>query len=294
MRAWHAVIAGGFLVAYLTGDSDDYYMMHQVAGYTVLIAVAARLLIGVFARKVPWRLPRPSLAGARRWLADGRGRNPLFAWLAVALLVTVGAAAGTGMAAHWLPSVEDLHEAMSDAALWTIGAHVAFILVMMGGLRRFVTQRLRPAAASASAGALMMAAALAATPVLMAPSAALAGDAADRQAILDGLAAEAQAADPAFAGFSAAAGETLFRTAWAGGDSRTPSCTACHTEDPRAMGRNAKTGRPIEPVAVSVKPDRFTDPDEVAKQFRRDCEAVLGRHCTAREKGDYITFMMGQ
>jgi len=129
---------------------------------------------------------------------------------------------------------------------------------------------------------------------ILAPISAHADAAAERRAILDALAEEARAADPAFSGFSAAAGETLFRTAWAGGDERTPSCTACHTEDPTAMGRNAKTGRPIEPVAVSVNPDRFTDPDEVAKQFRRDCKAVLGRACTAQEKGDYITFMAEQ
>jgi len=142
--------------------------------------------------------------------------------------------------------------------------------------------------------ALSLAAGLGLAAMLTAPVPALADATADRHAILDALAEEARAANADFAGFSAAAGETLFRTAWAGGDDRTPSCTACHTEDPRAMGRNAKTGRPIEPVAVSVKPDRFTDPDEVAKQFRRDCKAVLGRACTAQEKGDYITFMAEQ
>ncbi|MQX35737.1 DUF1924 domain-containing protein [Roseospira navarrensis] len=291
MRAWHAVIAGGFLVAWLTGDNDDFYMMHQVAGYTVLVAVAARLLVGLFATKMPWRLPRPSLAGTRRWLAERRGRNPLFGWLAVALFATVGASAGSGMAAHWLPSVEDLHGGLTDAALWVIGAHVAFVVYMFAGLRRMLTQRLRPATVSAG---MLFAAAVAAPLALTAPTPALAGDAEDRQAILDTLAEEARAADPAFNGFDAAAGETLFRTRWAGGDERTPSCTACHTEDPRATGRNAKTGRPIEPVAVSVNPDRFTDPDEVAKQFHRDCDEVLGRECTAQEKGDYITFMMGQ
>jgi len=97
----------------------------------------------------------------------------------------------------------------------------------------------------------------------------------------------------AFVGFSAERGEKLFRAPWAGGDSRTPSCTACHTENPRAPGRNAKTGRPIDPVAVSVTPKRFTDRDEVEKQFGRDCKSVLGRACTAREKGDYIAFMTG-
>ncbi|WP_404384320.1 DUF1924 domain-containing protein [Caenispirillum salinarum] len=129
---------------------------------------------------------------------------------------------------------------------------------------------------------------------ILAGGPALAGDAADRAAILAGYAERAAADDPAFTGFSAARGEELFRTRWAGGDARTPSCTACHTNDPRAQGRNAKTGRPIEPVAVSVEPDRFTDIDEVEKQFRRDCDAVLGRPCTPREKGDYIAFMQEQ
>ena len=140
--------------------------------------------------------------------------------------------------------------------------------------------------------AIVLAAALA--PAALFSASAQAGDAADRQAILDALADEARAADPAFSGFSAAVGETVFRTVWAGGGDKTPACTACHTEDPTAMGRNAKTGRPIEPVAVSVKPDRFTDPDEVSKQFRRDCKKVMGRECTAKEKGDYITFMAQQ
>lgn len=115
-----------------------------------------------------------------------------------------------------------------------------------------------------------------------------------REALLAGYAAQAKADDPAFSGFAADRGETLFRTRWAGGDERTPACTACHTDTPRQAGRNAKTGRPVEAVAVSVTPDRFTDAERVEKQFRRDCDSVLGRACTAREKGDYITFMKGQ
>lgn len=135
---------------------------------------------------------------------------------------------------------------------------------------------------------LMLAAAVAALPLV-----ALAADA-RRGAILADYAAKARAADPGATAFSAPRGETLFRTKGTGGDSRTTSCTACHTADPRARGQNAKTGRPIEPVAVSVNPKRFTDPATVEKQFTRDCRSVLGRDCTPLEKGDYITFMAGQ
>lgn len=128
---------------------------------------------------------------------------------------------------------------------------------------------------------------------LMVPLSAQAADGA-RQEILDGLAAQARQENPAFGGFSAPRGEALFRTRWGGGDERTPSCTACHTENPTQAGRNAKTGRAIDPVAVSVNSKRFTDLEKVEKQFTRDCKSVLGRPCTAQEKGDYITFMAGQ
>lgn len=129
--------------------------------------------------------------------------------------------------------------------------------------------------------------------VAVLPVAALAGDA-RRDAILADYAAKAGAADKGFAAFSAQRGETLFRTKWIGGDPRTTSCTACHTANPRQPGQNAKTGRAIDPVAVSANPKRFTDPTTVEKQFTRDCRSELGRDCTPLEKGDYITFMAGQ
>lgn len=136
---------------------------------------------------------------------------------------------------------------------------------------------------------LAMAAAL-----IILPLAALAAGNTERAAILADYAAKARAADPGFTGFSAQRGEALFRGSFAGGDARTPSCLSCHTADPRQPGRNAKTGRPIDPVAVSVDPRRYTDAAQVDKHFARDCKSVLGRDCTPLERGDYITFMMGQ
>jgi hypothetical protein len=134
---------------------------------------------------------------------------------------------------------------------------------------------------------LLLAAALAAL-----PAAAMAADP-RHEAILAGYAAEARGSIPGFSGFSAQRGESLFRTAWAGGDARTPSCTSCHTADPKSPGRNAKTGRPIDPIAASANPQRFTDGAKVEKHFARDCKSVLGRACTVLEKGDYATFMVG-
>lgn len=126
------------------------------------------------------------------------------------------------------------------------------------------------------------------------PLAALAAGAADRDAILAGYARQAKAADPGFTAFSAQRGEMLYRGQWSGGDARTPSCASCHTADPRQTGRNAKTGRPIEPAAVSTNPQRYTDAAQVDKHFTRDCKSVIGRDCTPLERGDYITFLQGQ
>lgn len=262
LTLWHAWLAGGYLVAYATAD-EDTYAMHLFAGYAVLAAIVVRLAVGVLAPEgSPLRLPRPTLA----W--PSRGRNPLFAWIAAALLVVIGISGITGALADGAAWMEDPHEEISELSLMLIFGHVAFVAFMYGGKR-------------------LLKRAFAAIVLLAVPLQAMAGP-------RDDVLAQYAAQVPEFSGFSAQRGEVLFRTQWAGGDARTPACTACHTGNPKGPGQNAKTGRPIEPVAVSVNPKRFTDPAEVEKQFGRDCKNVLGRACTAQEKGDYITFMAGQ
>jgi cytochrome c peroxidase len=114
-----------------------------------------------------------------------------------------------------------------------------------------------------------------------------------RDAILDAYARQAMNDPAGFEGFSAARGERLYLGPHAGSNPQTPACAACHGPDPRTPGRHVKTGRPIEPMAVSVNPRRFTDAADVEKRFARDCPNVLGRPCTAEEKGDFITFLAG-
>ncbi len=109
-----------------------------------------------------------------------------------------------------------------------------------------------------------------------------------RDAIMADLAAEA-----GVAGFSAEAGRTLFLSQNTGGKPATPSCSTCHTTNPLDPGRT-RVGKVIEPMAVSVNPERFTDPEKVAKWFRRNCTSVLGRECTAEEKGNFLTYMISQ
>jgi hypothetical protein len=99
-------------------------------------------------------------------------------------------------------------------------------------------------------------------------------------------AARRESAD--FAGFSAQRGEAFFKS----GHGRDWSCASCHTTNPLAAGRHAKTNKDIAPLAPEANAERFTRPDKVEKWFRRNCNDVLGRPCTAAEKGDVLVYLM--
>src|SRR4030065_2277292 len=61
---------------------------------------------------------------------------------------------------------------------------------------------------------------------------------------------------PGFKGFSAARGESFFK-AKHGGEW---SCASCHTENPAAPGKHAKTGKVIDPLAASANAERVNNP----------------------------------
>lgn len=115
----------------------------------------------------------------------------------------------------------------------------------------------------------------------------------NRDALLAALASEAKAADAGFTDFSADRGKAFFLAVQSGGEADTASCTSCHGQDPKQAGKT-RAGKEIAAMAVSVTADRYTDPAKVAKWFQRNCNTVFGRECTAPEKGDFITFMMGE
>ncbi len=117
--------------------------------------------------------------------------------------------------------------------------------------------------------------------------------AAPRDDILRSLDSAARAADPAFSGFSTARGQALHTQTFAGGKPDTPACTSCHGATPRSSGRTP-AGKAVEPMALSLSPTRYSDAAKVDKWFTRNCRDVLGRECTAREKGDWLSFMFSQ
>ncbi|MEW6131585.1 MAG: DUF1924 domain-containing protein [Pseudomonadota bacterium] len=120
---------------------------------------------------------------------------------------------------------------------------------------------------------------------------AAASPAAFAQTPADFLAAYAQQAkqeNPAYQAPSARQGR-LFFTARHG---REWSCASCHTDNPADAGRHAVTGRPIKPLAPSANAARFTRQAKVEKWFRRNCNDVLGRACSAQEKGDVLAYLL--
>jgi len=105
---------------------------------------------------------------------------------------------------------------------------------------------------------------------------------------LQSLQTAARAAEPGFTAFSAQRGQSWF-SARHGSDW---SCSTCHTENPLAVGRHATTGRSIAPLAPAANPERFTDVAKIEKWFRRNCNDVVGRECTATEKADVLAWLL--
>lgn len=102
------------------------------------------------------------------------------------------------------------------------------------------------------------------------------------------FAAEARRTNPSFAGLSAERGESFFRDVH-GGDW---SCATCHGAAPNVPGEHAVTGKRIAPLAPAANPERFTSAARVEKWFKRNCNDVLKRPCSAQEKGDVLTWLM--
>jgi hypothetical protein len=122
-------------------------------------------------------------------------------------------------------------------------------------------------------------------------AAAWAGMAPAQQAVYSQYTTEAKAADPAFTGFSVERGKSFFRDKHTAGKPETDVCTSCHTTDLTKSGKT-RAGKEIEPMAASVNPKRYTDRAEVEKWFKRNCNDVIGRECTLKEKGDVLAYLL--
>lgn len=118
---------------------------------------------------------------------------------------------------------------------------------------------------------------------LLAALAAPAAQAATPAELLAGY--QAQAGSPA----SAARGQAFFTTRQGG----EWSCSSCHGSPPTGTGKHASTGKIIQPLAPAFDTRRFSDAAKVEKWFRRNCQDVASRECTAGEKADVMAWLVG-
>jgi mono/diheme cytochrome c family protein len=115
-------------------------------------------------------------------------------------------------------------------------------------------------------------------------------------ALLLALPARAETPAEQLARYSATAGSAAnpargqqFFTATHG---REWSCSSCHGAVPVGPGKHASTGKVIGPMAPAANAERFTDSAKTEKWFRRNCNDVVGRECTAAEKADLLAWLL--
>jgi len=77
-------------------------------------------------------------------------------------------------------------------------------------------------------------------------------------------------------------------------DGKERSCSTCHQSNLKSQGTHFKTGKVIEPMALSVNPERYQKAKKIKKWFLRNCKWTWGRECTAQEKGDFLTYLKAQ
>jgi cytochrome b len=133
-------MVGGFCLAWLTGDSETFRLVHVIAGATVLGVATFRLPWGFigsrYARFVdfvrgPARVKDYLFSLLRLQPAHHVGHNPAGGW-AIAALLALGILTGLAgwatyndIGGHWL---EDLHEGLATAMLTVVIVHIAGVV----------------------------------------------------------------------------------------------------------------------------------------------------------------------
>ncbi len=105
---------------------------------------------------------------------------------------------------------------------------------------------------------------------------------------LAAYASQAKQESPAFNTPSASRGQHFFQKS----HGKEWSCASCHTQLPTGSGKHQVTGKRIEALAPLANAERFTSERKVEKWFKRNCGDVLGRNCTAQEKGDVLAWLL--
>lgn len=329
IRLFHWALGLAVLGAFLTSEDDGWAPTHARLGLAVVGLLVFRLAWGLWgsphARFSSFvRAPREVLAYAREYVRGRPGRhlghNPLGGAMVVALLAVLGGMTVTGLllvlGPEWdgplsgvltmrgAKAIAQVHEALSGALLAMIAAHVAGVLLssvierqnlvagMITGWKRAdgaSPEPRRKALALRLTLALLLAFAVVRGLLGFLPVAPAEAAANPRQ-LLAGYEALARAQEPGFKGFDAERGGAFYARGHEQ-NGKSASCASCHGADPMQPGRSA-AGKRLEPFAPGAASERFTDEANVEKWFGRNCKQVLGRPCTAREKGDLLSWLL--
>lgn len=320
-------LAFGLLVlgAFLTSEEDTSVALHTRLGLVLLGVVLFRVVWGfVGSRHARFsdfvRPPREVIAALKDMVRGAPkhvlGHNPVGAVMVVALLTTMLAVTMTGIIISQGPEwsgplalskstahfVKEVHEAAAWSLPVMIVLHVAGVLLssvlerqnlvkgMLTGFKRAPEGDIpvEPSLTTRVAG-FAFSALVALAVVLSLWKLMPIGEAEAASPLLSRYELQARADDASFKGFDAARGRTLYFEEHDGKTGKV-SCATCHTPDATKVGRSP-AGKVIEPLAPSANPERFTNQAQADKWFDRNCKQVLGRTCTAQEKGDFVTFM---
>ena len=140
-RVGHWLLVASFAVAWLTGESEEWRLVHVAAGYTMLAVLAFRIFWGVagtrYARFSSFLFtPRQAMGYLSGLLRGDKshwvGHNPAGSY-AIYLLILFGlSAAVSGWAAYSEiggEMMKDFHEVLASTMLGVVGLHVAGVAV---------------------------------------------------------------------------------------------------------------------------------------------------------------------
>lgn len=74
-------------------------------------------------------------------------------------------------------------------------------------------------------------------------------------------------------------------------DGKERNCSSCHGKDLGKPGKHVKTGKTIDPMAVSINAERFSDMKKIKKWLKRNCKWTFDRECDAQEKVDFLMYL---
>ena len=140
-RIGHWLLASAFIVSYLSGDSEEWRLVHVTAGFALAGVLVFRLFWGMagtrYARFKSFLFSPRQVFAYLGSLLKGKpahwvGHNPAGSYAIFALVLLGIAVVGSGWAVYadvggeWL---EEVHDALSYAMLGVVGLHVAGVAV---------------------------------------------------------------------------------------------------------------------------------------------------------------------